>query len=177
MMKNKVNTERLKKVANGIWTSKLRYGLQMYSKVRTNSQDPYNTNMEKLQVTQNKLTRVLENVTLTDRIPTATLLNNQKMLSVNQIAAQIKLTEIWKACNIPKFPIKIIRQSTPIDSRTTRGVTKGRLMEQGSSNLSTNSFIGDATRLWNRAPEVVKNTETLNKAKIEIKKFVLTLPI
>lgn len=176
-MKNKVNLERLKKVANGIWTSKLRYGLQMYAKVRVNSQDPYNANMEKLQVSQNKLTRVLENVTILDRIPTATLLNKQKMLSVNQIAAQIKLTELWKACNIPKFPIKITRQSTPPESRQTRGVTKGRLLEPGTSNLSVNSFIGDATRLWNRAPETVTNSETLYKAKIEIKKFVQSLPI
>ena len=57
-------------------------------------QDPYNANMDKLQVTQNKLARVLENVTMMDRTPTVTLLSNQKMLSVNQIAAQIKLTEI-----------------------------------------------------------------------------------
>ena len=50
-MKNKINPDRLKKVANGIWTSKLRYGLQLYSKVRTNCQDPTNLNMDRLQVT------------------------------------------------------------------------------------------------------------------------------
>ena len=38
----------------------------MYSKVRTSVQDPFNANMEKLQVTQNKLARVLENVNLKD---------------------------------------------------------------------------------------------------------------
>ena len=110
-------------------------------------QDPYNANMDKLQVTQNKLARVLENVTMMDRTPTVTLLSNQKMLSVNQIAAQIKLTEIWKATNIPKFPIKICKQETPTNSRTTRGVTNGRLIEVGTSNLIVNSYIGDATRL------------------------------
>ena len=176
-MKNKVTPERLKKVANGIWNSKLRYGLQMYAKVRTNAQDPSNANMDKLQVTHNKMLRVLENVTLKDRTATETLLTNQQMLSVNQTAAQIKLTEMWKAINVPKFPIKVNKQQTPNDSRTTRGVTNGRIIEEGSSNLVTNSFIGDATRLWNRAPEAIKTAGSIFCAKQEIKKYVSTLPI
>ena len=112
-----------------------------------------------------------------DRTHIATLLNNQKMLSVNQTAAQIKLTELWKANNIPKYPIKIQKQRTPTDSRTTRGVTNGRLVEEGSSHLIVNSYIGDATRLWNKAPDSIKLSGTLISAKAEIKKFILTLPI
>ena len=149
----------------------------MYSKVRTTEQDPTNGNMDKLQITQNKLARVLENVTLKDRTPTATLLNNQQMLSVNQVAAQIKLTELWKAINVPKFPIKVKKQETPTYSRTTRGVTNGKIIEEGSSTLIINSCIGDATRLWNKAPDVIKNSNSIATAKSEIKKFVLTLPI
>ena len=99
------------------------------------------------------------------------------MLSVNQISAQIKLTEIWKALNVPKFPIKVHKQQTPIDSRITRGVTNGKIVEEGSSNLMVNSFIGDATRLWNKAPDVIKSSSTLFSTKSEIKKFVSTLPI
>ena len=141
------------------------------------TQDPMNAEMEKLQITQNKMARVLENVLLKDRMHTSDLLNSQNMLSVNQISAQIKLTEIWKATNIAKFPIKVKRQATPIDARVTRGVTNGKLVEEGSSNLVLNSFIGDATRLWNRAPEELKSSKTLYSAKTEIKKFVATLPI
>ena len=66
--------------------------------------------MEAAQVAQNKMARVLENVPLKDRTPIETLLTNQRLLTVNQISAQIKLTEIWKATNIPKFPIKVIKQ-------------------------------------------------------------------
>ncbi len=39
------------------------------------------------------------------------------MLSVNQIAAQIKLTEMWKAFNDPQYPIKMKtreRQKIPL---------------------------------------------------------------
>ena len=171
------NNDRLRKVANGIWTSKLRYGLQLYSKVRRNNQDPTNANMDKLQITQNKMARVLENVTLKDKTPTSMLLKNQNMLSVNQISAQIKLTEIWKAINITNFPIKVTKQTSQEDARITRGVTQEKLVEEGSSNLIMNSFKGDAIRLWNKAPEGIKSTKTLGTAKTEIKKFVVTLPI
>ena len=75
------------------------------------------------------------------------------------------------------YPIKVNTQQTPINARTTRGVTNGKLIEEGTSNLMVNSCIGDATRLWNRAPEGIKTSKTLFSAKMEIKKFVSTLPI
>ena len=176
-MKNKINVDRLRKVANSIWGSKLRYGLQLYAKVRMNLQDQLNPNIEKLQVAQNKLARVLENVNLSDKMPTKTLLANQKMLSVNQTAAQIKLSEVWKAINIKGFPIKVKKQMTTQDARITRGVTFGKLIEEGSSKLTINSFVGDAIRLWNNAPEEIKKTKSIYSAKLEINKFVRTLPI
>ena len=35
----------------------------------------------------------------------------------------------------------------------------------------------DAARLWNRAPDSIKNCKSIYKAKVEIKKFIGTLPI
>ena len=55
--------------------------------------------MENLQKTQNKLIRTLENVRLKDRNRTSDMLTKNKMLSVNQLQAQVKLTELWKAVN------------------------------------------------------------------------------
>ena len=97
------------------------------------------------QVAQNNLARLLGNVNRKENLPIKTLLSSQKMQSVNQISAQIKLTEIWKAVNQPKYPIKVTKQSTTPNARTTRGVTSGKLMETGSSNQSLNSFLGNAT--------------------------------
>ena len=51
--------------------------------------------------------RVLENVQLKDGIHTKTLLENQKILSVNQLAGNIKLTELWKATHVEKYPPKV----------------------------------------------------------------------
>ena len=106
-----------------------------------------------------------------------TLLTNQVMLSVNQVAAQIKLTEMWKANNVDKFPIKVTRQSTAENARVTRGDTSERLLESGMSELVRNSCIGDATKLWNKASIAVKAATTIFSAKKEIKKFASSLPI
>ena len=51
-------------------------------------------------------TKCLEPLTL-DKKSTKTLLDNQNMLLVNQIAAQIKLTEMLKASNDPQYLIKM----------------------------------------------------------------------
>jgi hypothetical protein len=55
------------------------------------------------------------------------------MLSVNQIAAQIKLTEMWKASNDPQYPIKMKTRERQENAMETRSVTRGDLTEIGRS--------------------------------------------
>ena len=56
-------------------------------------------------------------------------------------------------------------------------MTSGRLIQMGNSNLSFNSCIGDAVRLWNKAPEDLKNCNSLAQIKKAAKLFAKTLPI
>ena len=92
--------------------------------------------------------------------------------------AQTKLTEIWKAINIKNNPLKIVKQNMSKDSdRATRSVTSGVLSITGKTNLYRNSFIGDASKLFNQAPMSIKTSTTLSGAKREIKKYIKTLPI
>ena len=93
------------------------------------------------------------------------ILKNFKMLSVNQVNAQVKLLEMWKANNVDKFPIKVTKQSTAENARVTRGDTSERLLESGMSELVRNSCIGDATKLWNKASIAVKAATTIFSAK------------
>ena len=76
--------------------SKLRYGLQLCNQVRTTQEDPINANMKSVQAAQKKLLRVLDRVTLKDHITSNSLLLKYNLPSVNQLAAEIKLTEAWK---------------------------------------------------------------------------------
>ena len=45
------------------------------------------------------------------------------MLSVNHLAAQIKLTEMWKASNDPYYPIKMKTRDTKVEGMETRSST------------------------------------------------------
>ena len=105
------------------------------------------------------------------------MLKKNKMLSVNQTMAQIKLTEFWKALNVENYPLKVRKQETAINGRETRGNRSGRLIEEGGSTKSKASCIQDGTRLWNKAPEGIKNAKTIIGARKEIRKYCEQLPI
>ena len=92
---------------------------------------------------------------------------------MNQLHAQIKLTEMWKASNHPTYPLQIGKRILGDEIRSTRSVT----MENLNEPKSLTTFIGDATRLWNKAPSTIRNAKSIGIVKQEIKKFCHTLPI
>ena len=98
------------------------------------------------------------------------------MLSINQMNAQVKLLEIWKAMNIEDYPLKIDQQGVNEAGVSTRRDCKRRPLEVGKTNLSQQTCISDAIRIWNQAPDCVTNSLTVTRAKHEIKKYVTSLP-
>ena len=64
--------------------------------------DPSNKELEDLQKCQNKLLRALNGSRISDQISNNSMLVKFKILSVNQMNAQIKLTEMWKSIHIVK---------------------------------------------------------------------------
>ena len=159
-----------------LYTSKIRYGLQLLGKVRIDDQDSTSNLLNKIQVTQNKFVRFMGNKSLLDKIPTKTLFEDTNLLSVNQLNAQCKLLEVWKSLNNHGYPITWEKNGRLLDSRT-RSVQKELLTEPGSSMKTKATFISDAARVWNRAPDSIKNCKSFYSAKVEIKKFIRTLPI
>jgi hypothetical protein len=63
-----MHLNKLREIADSIWVSKLRYGLQPYSKVRTTNEQPTSQIMKELQKSQNKLLRFLTGEKVSDRI-------------------------------------------------------------------------------------------------------------
>ena len=53
-----------------------------------------------------------------------------KMLSVNQINAQIKLNEMWKTIHIEKYPIKTLQLVANADVMNTSARTAGLLVSK-----------------------------------------------
>ena len=99
------------------------------------------------------------------------------MLSVNQINAQVKLNEMWKAVNVNNYPIKISLVSRAEEVAHTRAVSKGHLKEDLHTNLSQKTFLNDATHIWNKLPEGIKQCKSISCAKKAIKSFVAKLSV
>ena len=62
------------------------------------------------------------------------------------------------------------------ESIVTRAQTMSKLVEPGLSDLTIKTCISDATRSWNFAPNEVKNSPSIIKAKKNIKAFAKTFP-
>ena len=111
-IKNQIPRNELIKVVQSLWMSKMRYGLQFNSRVRTNPSDPVNQNMKAVQVSQNKMLRMIDGVSLKDHVTSQSLLKKYNLSSANQLAGEIKLLEAWKSIHIPEYPFQMMRNDT-----------------------------------------------------------------
>ena len=118
-LRNHIGGEKLRKIVDSLWTSKLRYGLQLWATVRMEETQPKKQAITDVQKVQNKLLRILEKKRISDKVEVKTMLKNQGMLSINQTAAQIKLVEMWKAKHVEIYPINVRFQTTVEGGRTT----------------------------------------------------------
>ena len=159
--------------------NKLYFAIELCTQVRIKEEDQKNYNIKTLQMTQNKLLRVLNKCQIKDRISTKTMLEKFNMLSVNQLAAQVKLVEVWKAQNDPKCPIKMTKKIVSEEGRTRnlRPGTRREMVEDSKTKLAKSSFEKDASRIWNQAPEKIKEAKSLFSAKRLIKEHCKQLPV
>ena len=146
-LKNHLGKKCLRKVAESLFISKIRYGLQLLGKVRTSTNDIITGDLDDIQKLQNKLVRCLNNVKISEKLSTKSLLKRVNMLSVNQLNASIKLTELWKATRSDNYPLKITKplRENPLRLYSTRN---DNLLEiKGKSEIVFGTFINDGIRL------------------------------
>ena len=176
---NQLPKKEVLKVVQCIWMSKLRYGLQLCNQVRLKPEDPSNSLLDAVQVAQNKMLRMLDRVSLREHVTSLSLLKKYNLPSVNQLAAQIKLTECWKIDNIKHYPLKLENNNpNKVESdRVIRPSSVKKWKDEAKTAAAKLSFSRDAAKLWNSAPEAIKRASTLNIAKIEIKKYCDTITI
>ncbi len=99
-MENHISKEHQIQVAHSMWMLHLRYGLQLSSTVRTCKEDKETDIMSLLQKAQNAMLQIVTIQKIQDRVRISAMLEEVNMLPVNQMAAQVKLTEMWKATHI-----------------------------------------------------------------------------
>ena len=79
--------------------------------------------------------------------------------------------------NIPNHPTSLITTRENSSSREVRLGTRKQFEDAPRLKISKMSFVYDAAKLWNGAPQIIKECKKLGSAKREIKNYCMTLPI
>ena len=69
--------------------------------------DPVNADFKAIQLVQNKLLQSLNGTKVREWFLLNLYLKKFNMLPVTQLNAQVKLLEVWKALNVPKYLLTI----------------------------------------------------------------------
>ena len=162
----------LKRVADGIFMSKLRYGLAIYWPIKFHEQDPNPSAVESLKVVFNDMLRLLCGTRRQDRVSIATMLEKLNWLSLNQLAAEVRLVEVWKALNNKNSLSGLFERV----GGSTRASGNNSVKVATNSKIKECSFLYPSARLWNMAPKSVVNAATESQARKAIRTFVKTLP-
>ena len=144
--------------------------------------------MKSAQIAQNKMMRLLtkasykknrRKASYNDRTSTSKLLEKTGFLSVNQLAASIKLAEAWKAINVEGYPIQLEpNKKLLVEMVRNLRPTSSRLWNQDAKmTAAKESFSRNAAKLWNIAPQSKSNAINIKSAKKEISKHCKTMPI
>ena len=118
-MSRVVSKDRVKKIFDRLYTSKLRYGLQLLGNVRLKNEDPKDGILKSLQITQNKAAQFLNWNKLQDHVPTKQTFDDLDLLSVTQLNAQIKIREVWKSLIDYMHPVQWEKRSADQSSGCT----------------------------------------------------------
>ena len=114
-----------------------------------------------------------------DRKPIKEMLETLNLPSVNQLAVEIKITEVWKSIHDPMHPIKMDRNKNErgkIDRVLSPGTTR-EMKDNARTKIGENSLCISAGKIWNQAPQTIKSATTLTQAKKLIKENCKTIPI
>ena len=101
------------------------------------------------------------------------------MLSVNQLAANIKLTVSWKMYNTEGYPINLGKNYENLipNDRIVRSHINREWNEDGRSIAAKEGFSRSTAKLWSQAPNKINNAKSLPIAKRLIKDYCKALPI
>ena len=135
--------------------------------------------MKAIQVSQNKMLRMLDDVSLKDHVTSASLLQKYNLPSTNQLAGEIKLIEAWKSISIEDYPFKMDANNlNPAQTERILRPSSTKLWKDNArTKIGSNSFSIDTAKLWNECPEEKKTACSIGIAKKAIKKYCATFEI
>ena len=152
----------LRTVSDGLIMAHIRYCVSAYGpeNVRISVADPVTGTLHSLQNLQNKMLRIISNAT--DRTPIKEMLEQNKMMSINQVMAYNVLMDLWKARSFGVCSIK-----KHFSERNSL-----RYADNFQINRDSGSFTTVAAKLWEITPMRFRQTNLLKVAKQELKEFI-----
>ena len=161
-LRNLLPQKALQIVAEGIFTSQIRYCLPLFFRPRLSEQDPLQHTNTRLQKAQNEMTRTLYGLKISDKTNMTKLRAEKNILSVNQMLCLATLCETRKITlhgTIPSI-LSDIQPSSEKSSMTTRSQTHSKLRPPKSRLERTAAgFNTQAVRIWNKLPSELRARE------------------
>ena len=177
---------RLKLVMEGIFSSKMIYGMTVWGRVWHIPGDldeesrtcPTMTkeDLRKLQVLQNKCLRLITNSDY--KTPTSTLLQKTNSLSVHQRIAHLSLSQVYTIFQTknPVYHYSRLFARTPTNihpgTRSTNDYSPNRI--DFNLSLARSSFFYQSSRLWAAIPDQIKSSRNKSIFKNKCKTWVKT---
>ena len=158
-----------KMVANGVLISRIIYAIQLWGGTS-------NYLLDMLQVLQNRAARLVtrRNIYTSEH----QLLLECGWLNVRQMVAFHDAVQIFKILKEEK-PVALYRRISKTFSYRTRAASTGALVDNHRTRgeISKESFLVRATKLWNKLPASVRQSENVKQFKAGLKKSFLNITI
>jgi len=178
-LSNYTASTHLTPLIHGLQLSKARYALPLFCDIRLSENDPTSATMHQVQVQLNKGLRTVLGTTIADRVPVRDLVNQVGVPTFNQLAAETTLMDIWRHFNygLPASQYLLPVEKYVEQGRTTRRTGKGLMATMLRDDFGAARFFQQGSRLWNEAPQELRDETIETKAKKIIREFTRTLPL
>ena len=117
----------LKQVANGIFCSVLRCELAIFCPIRIKENDPKPTCIDGVKVLYHDFMRLLCNSKRKDHTSIESMIEKLDWLSLNQLACEIRLIEVWKALNRDDHCLNKLFEKAATNEGITRSAGTNKL--------------------------------------------------
>ena len=174
-IRQKIAPCKVRIVADSLFNSKIRYGLAVYGtpKFDFQSDDPIDNGIQKLQVLQNQMIRVICNHRRSDHIVMKKERERLKMMSVNQLAVYhvgIEMFNVITKHSAETIREKIILQENP--RYQLRNRDSGKVKVPDRPNKSCIGFSYTGPKLWNFLSEEIRLTTNTSQFKAQLKSWI-----
>ena len=162
-------------MAEAIFTSKLRYGMSVYTIPKfefNNFEQTIDPNVAKLQVIQNDMIRLLMGKSRRNHTNMEKARHQRKIMSVNQLSCYHVAIEMYNIINHKSSDSLHKEMKMVPRGYNLRGLEEGKVNVPEKGKKSCNGFHYIGPKLWNFLPGHIRKTTIKNIFKDKLKDFI-----